>query len=280
MNTMWRSSAIFSLCAVIAAIGSSIGWYFRAPPLLPGAVAVLILCSLILGALLIVRNKPFAETFASWMAILTMTIFAIFIAYNHEYFVRNAVVFRAYLGTKALALLLPMVCPPRRWVGWTMLAVLTLVPVVQFLLWEDANRMVVGIQEPYVTVIVVIASGIIYHYKLRYSELLASEIESNIHTKALQRFASMLIASQHLINTPLQKIEIMVSLMLSENRPEDRLMESRLKENFEIIRRVTRVLSFADGNTQWESLELPANAKELEDHARQVLKEFQTPSQS
>ena len=265
---------MLSGCSVVGGLGGAVAWWWRAPNLFPGAVLVSGIFLVIFALLLVARAKPYAETFSAWVSIVIVVVNAIFISYNHEYFSQGFVVFRPFLGIKLLAMLLPLVCPPKRWVGFTSLAILGVTPVIQFLIWGELERATVGIQEPYVTVIIVIAAGIIYHYKLGYSEILESEMESTIHAKALQRFANMLIASQHLINTPLQKIEILVDLMMAGRQPMDKNMARQFKTNFEVLRRVTRVLSFADGNTHWDSLTLPSNAKELEDHARKVLKEF------
>lgn len=271
---MWRSAVSQLQCSLVALAGMCLVWWFRAPELFALAFFVFCFSVLMLIGAFVIRNHPSAEYFSSWSFVITTFALCVAIGYNHDYFVRTNFPFEPFIGIKAMAVFFPLLCPPVRWVGWTSMGLLVVLPLHKYWMWDEQARLTLGIQEPYVTVLFVVLGGMIYHYRLRVNEIQAEEVRIEARTKALQQFANMLIASQHLINTPLQKIEILVHLLLKKHaEPPD--TRQQFDTYFDTIRRVTRVLSYTDGRTQWDTLQLPANPKELETQVKKVLKEFE-----
>lgn len=271
MNTMYRSLLAKLFFTFVAFAIMTLFWLARAPALIPAAVVGTTLAATGFLFIWLNREKTWIEDASAvvWIATTVMVISIIF--GNHEYYIESHWPFQPFIGIKIAAVFLPIICPPRRSVGWTTLAIFAFVPVWRYYFWEPAYQMALGIQEPWITFIFVAGSAIVYSFRLRLAEFQQFEIEVAVRVKSLARFARLLLGAQHLLNTPLQTIELTVARLTSRGSSDDK----KLQEAFASIREVSNLLASIDGYVQWDShIVLPKNSGDLEQDVKSILHDF------
>lgn len=271
MNTMYRSVLIQLSITFIALVIMTLFWLVRAPELIPAGVAGSFLAAAGFAFIRFMREKSWIEGASSVISIANKVMVIAIIFGNHEYYIESHWPFQPFIGIKIAAFFLAIICPPRRSVGWISLALLGFVPIWRYYFWEPRYQMALGIQEPWVTLVFVIGSAIIYSFRLRLSEFQQFEIEMKVRVKTLARFARLLLGAQHLLNTPLQTIELTVARLT----PRGSFDDQKLQQAFASIREVSSLLASIDGHVQWEShMVLPKNSGDLEKDMRSILRDF------
>lgn len=273
MNTMYRSAVAYLISAIIAAIIAGWVWTYRAPDLVFETAVCSIVLMVALALEIILRKAPRIEVISSFVFFATTVTMAVFICLNHESYVRNRWPFEPFVGFKMIAVLLPVLCPPNRWSSWSSFAVLAILPLQRYYSWEPVFQTAVGIQEPWVTVVFVIAAAVIYEFRLKLAVVQRMEMELSVRSKTLRRFAHLLLGAQHLMNTPLQRMEILVHLM-GTKFPDATPLVQKFQACFSSVRQISKILTFADANVHWDAVQLPQNAEHLEAEVKKLISDF------
>lgn len=272
MNTMWRSTVMLMLSLILGAAAMSFVWWSISRELFARNIIIFGIFLSLATIQFLTRNKLWREASSGWIFILAVIAISSMTCINNYYFMHHHLSFHPFLGIKTMAALLLLVCPPMRWVGWTSFAILFAFPLT-YMFWEPTARNSMGVQEPFFTFVVVVTALAFYHYRLKLVENLETEIRSGTQLRSLQQFAGMLVASRHLIATPLQKIEILIYLVLKDHPKGDQLIR-QFDSNFDTIRQVTRIMTIAESQTQWERLALPADAAQLERQVSEMMRDL------
>lgn len=268
---MVDSARIHLLCGIVTALIAGSVWSFLAPSLVNATVLVFVTLISLFLLLISIRKHSQAENIAAYIFVCVTIVLMGWAFFNHENYVRYKLPHEPFLGIKVLALFLPLICPPIRWVAWVTLPMLALAPVVQYLGWPQDVRMEAGVQEPWMTVVFVILSGIIYRFRLSFAELRLAQRLLAERNQLLQRVAHLLMGTKHLMNTPLQTLEVAIDVIRKE-RPLSADLSTSIENSFESIRRIATTLSFADPHLTWEMQELPANVTELDLQIAKILR--------
>lgn len=277
--SMMDSARAHLMGGIVAAIVAACAWSFVAPNLVTVTLAVLA-CLLVLYAVLsALRNHPRAETISAAIFVSVTLVLIGWTAFNHEQYVRHHLPHEPFLGIKVIALFLPLFCPPKRWVARVTLPLLAVAAVIQFFSWPQEVRMQAGVQEPWATVAFVILSGITYRFRLNFAELRLAQRVTAERNLLLQRIAHVLMGTKHLMNTPLQTLEVALDVIRKE-RPLAADLSTSIENSFESIRRIATTLSFADPHVTWESYELPANVTELNLQIEKILHRSQAAKEA
>lgn len=262
----WNSSFNLTLAALLSlVIGASV-FYARMPPLfVPNVVACGLLCISLLILWLNKKNKP--EFLVTINPLITTAIVVASVLINHSYYVQQELLFMPYIGIKILIVVLALSAPPKRWVGWTAFFVCAAAPVIQYYLWSPEVRLKLPVQEPWITVIFAVAGVFLYAHRCRVHELLRKEEQA----EALRRYSRLLLASQHLLNTPLQVIELSTSLITKSDEDRKVALEN-IKKSMETIRHLNQMLSFGESTIVWDGMKLPRSIEEFEQNVREFKK--------
>jgi hypothetical protein len=217
-------------------------WLVRAPQLvLPVTICLFLTLVMLIGLLLLKKESRLVEWIflAEIIFLLTMTYF------NHEYFVVD-IVFQPYVGIKFLALFIAVLTAPKRLVGWLSLFLCAVVPFVQYYHWPFELRRNLGIQEPWATLMFIIASGVIYYSRLQTLALIKKEGAASERVLVYQRLRNLFAGLQHLNNTPLQTIELSIDLAREESNQETLALIEAIDRSFKTLYRTLRLLSLGE----------------------------------
>lgn len=269
--SMVDSARTHLLCGIVTALIAGSAWSFLAPNLVNATLLVFLTLLSLFVFLMAVRNHAQAENIAAFIFVAVTIVLIAWAFFNHEHYVRDRLPHEPFLGIKLIALFLPLFCPPIRWVAWVTLPMLALSPVVQYLGWPHEVRLQTGVQEPWMTVAFVILSGIIYRFRLNFAELRLAQRLLAERNQLLQRVAHLLMGTKHLMNTPLQTLEVAIDVIRKE-RPLGADLSASIENSFESIRRIATTLSFADPHLTWEMNELPSNVTELDLQIAKILR--------
>lgn len=267
MNTNLRSTVAYLICGIVGAATMALVWMVRAPVLVPETLFGLsaLLASLIF--LWIFRHRTWMESVSAGTFFAATVILTTIICLNHEFYIRSHWPFEPFVGFKILAVFVPLICPPNKWAGWASLSLVGLVPVQRYYDWDATSQLAVGIQEPWVTFVFALGAGVIYAFKLRIETVRETEAIVATRVQTLERLITLLVGAQHLLNTPLQTIE----LLAHKSMLKDPEMAQAFSRAFSAIRNVVRVLSIANTRVPWERVVLPANSVELEAAFNEIL---------
>lgn len=270
-SRMWSSSLHLTLAATACMLLATSVFTTRLPELfVPNfiALALLSLCTLILWA----NRKTRSDTLAALIFFVTMIVVIVDVFINHEVYVLQDTHFMPFIGIKILCVALALTAPPKRWLGWLSFALCGIVPVIQYYSWTAEMRAKIAIQEPWITVIFAICGVFLYTHRCRVLELLRKEEQA----EALRRYSHLLLASQHLLNTPLQVIELSTSLITKSE--EDRLKAlENIEKSMLTIRHLNHLLSFGETNMKWNDLRLPESIEEFERSVNEFKEEMILP---
>ena len=267
MNSMWRSSLIYAINGIIGSSVMGVFWSYRAVDLADEVAAGAALLLVIVVMLFLLRKSAKIEVISSFVFLAITAIISIVICLNHEKYVRSHWPFEPFVGVKIIAVFIPLICPPKRWAGLGSLALLAAFPIERYYSWEPAAQMSLGIQEPWVTTAMVLVASAVYLFRLRLAEVQEAEVRMVVKLESLRQFAKLLLGTQHLLNTPLQTIE----LLARNGRHEDPEAQVTLEKSFNFVRQLTRVLSLANVKVQLSDIQLPTSPLELEIEMKAVV---------
>jgi hypothetical protein len=270
---MLQATFYYTVFLVIGSLLVSVAWLSRIPELEDGAFIGLLISSVCLIALLFLPGRRSAEILSAMIFIFLTAVAAVIIAYNHASYIRHNLPFQPYIGTKLLVLVIPLICPPKRWAAFLSIAILILVAVQNYFSWDPSVRTQLTVQEPWVTVLFGVLAAIAYHYRLRIWELHDMEVRGLVRMKSLEEFSHLLLGAQHLVNNTLQKVEILAHVMMNKS-PEAGALGQEFSRCFENLREVSRALSLADTKIRWDKMKLPADVSELELQVQKLMEEF------
>lgn len=263
---VWNASFNMTLASLLCiTIGASV-FYTRMPALFIPNVWVCALLGSCLFVLWINRKKKPAYLTVVMPLVVSIIVTAS-VLYNHEEYVQQQILFMPYIGIKILIVTLALSAPPNRWVGWFAFIVSGGAPVAQYYSWAPELRMKLPVQEPWITVIVAVAGIFLYLYRCRVYELMRKEEQA----EALRRYSRLLLASQHLLNTPLQVIELSTSL-ITRSDAERKVALENIKKSMATIRHLNQLLSFGEKTIAWDDIKLPRSIEEFEKNVQEFKK--------
>ncbi len=267
-SRMWSSSLHLTLAAVTCLLLASSIFTTRLPELfVPNAIAVVLLCLCVLIMWANRQKRP--ETLAAMVYFFTTIVVIVDVFINHEVYVGQDLPFMPFIGIKVLCVALALTAPPKRWLGWSSFALCAIVPVIQYFSWAPELRSKVAVQEPWITVMFAIAGAFLYVHRSRVYELLRKEEQA----EALRKYSHLLLASQHLLNTPLQVIELSTSLITRSEEDRKKALEN-IEKSMSTIRHLNQLLSFGESNIKWNDLRLPGSIEEFERNVNEFKEEM------
>ncbi len=270
-SRMWSSSFHLTLAATTCLFLACSVFTTRLPELfMPNFIALVLLCLCVL--VLWANRKKRPETLAAMVFFFTTIVVIADVFINHEVFVRQDMHFMPFIGIKILCVALALSAPPKRWLGWSAFALCAIVPVIQYYSWAPEMRMKLAVQEPWVTVFFAICGIFLYAHRCKVYELLRKEEQA----EALRRYSHLLLASQHLLNTPLQAIELSTSLITKSETDRHKALEN-IEKSMATIRHLNQLLSFGEANIGWNDLRLPGSIEEFERSVNEFKEEMTFP---
>lgn len=271
-SRMWNSSFNLALAATTCLFLASSVFTNRLPELfVPNAIALILLCVCV--AVLWFNRKQQSDNLAAMVFFITTIIVIADVFVNHEVYVRQEMHFMPFVGIKILCVAVALAAPPKRWLGWAIFALCGLVPVIQYFSWTSEMQSKLAVQEPWITVIFAICGIFLYAHRCRVYELLRKEEQA----EALRRYSHLLLASQHLLNTPLQVIELSTSLITKSDEDRQRALEN-IEKSMATIRHLNQLLSFGESNIKWSDLRLPGSIEEFERNVSEFKAEMTLPT--
>lgn len=271
VSRMWNSSFNLTLtCAICLGLATSV-FSARLPELfLPNLVILIVLCICLL--ILWITKKRSSEVLPTGIFISSVLLVIAVVYMNHEVYVRQNLHFMPFIGIKLLCLALALTAPPKRWLGWSSLALCGLVPMFQYYSWAPELKARLPIQEPWITLIGAICGLFLYAHRCRVYEFLRKEEQA----EALRRYAHLLLASQHLLNTQLQAIELCTSLITKDEVDRKLALETVMRA-MSTIRHLNSLLSFGETSISWDDLKLPGSIEEFERNVTEFKSEMKSP---
>jgi len=262
----WSSSFNLTLAALLSLVIAASVFYTRMPALFyPNVIACVLLCISLFILWINKRKKP--ESIVTINPLLTTAIVVGTVLINHSFYVLQELLFMPYIGIKILVVVLALSAPPKRWVGWTAFFICGIAPVIQYYMWPLDLRLKLPVQEPWITTIFAVAGVFLYAHRCRVYELLRKEEQA----EALRRYSRLLLASQHLLNTPLQVIELSTSLITKSDEDRKVALEN-IKKSMETIRHLNQMLSFGESAIEWDGMKLPRSIEEFEQNVQEFKK--------
>ena len=268
---MWTSSFNLTLtCAVCLGLATLV-FSTRLPELfLPNLSIFIALCISLL--ILWITKKQTTEVLSTGIFVMSVLLVIAVVYMNHEVYVRQDMHFMPFVGIKLLCLALALAAPPKRWLGWGSLALCGLVPVFQYYSWAPELQAKLPIQEPWITSIGAICGVFLYTHRCHVYEFLRKEEQA----EALRRYAHLLLASQHLLNTQLQAIELSTSLITKDDADRKLALETVMRA-MSTIRHLNSLLSFGEASIRWDDLKLPGSIEEFERNVTEFKSEMNSP---
>lgn len=266
---MWRTSlALASLIALSSGI-STIAFTFRAPAhQLP--MAIVTVASLLTFLFLLASGSRTQPLKSVGLFFWSTALILIGVWVNHTLFFRAGRPFEPFIGNKVLALSIGLIAPPFLWVGMTTILAAGILPVIQYLLLDEAVRHALPVQEPWITCICVLIAVITYIYRLKWYETQLRAAQNEEKARMIQQFAHLLINAQHLANTPLQTIENTVAILKAQH-PEQQKLTAPMERSLTRIREVMQLFSYCDSHINWEEMELPRTLEAFEKRMKELV---------
>lgn len=263
----WNSNINLSLATALVYVVATTVFYDRMPPLFLPSLAA---CgSLWLGlGILWINKKSKPACILSFMPLYTTLVVVANVLYNHQYYIQHQeILFMPYIGIKILIVALALAAPTTRWVGWLSIGICGIAPSVQYYLWPLELQQRLPMQEPWITTILAIASIFLYAHRCRVYELMRKEEQA----EALRRYSQLLLSAQHLLNTPLQVIELSTSL-ITKSDEERKMALTNIQKSMQTIRHLNDLLAFEEVSIRWDDLKLPGSIEEFEKSVREFKK--------
>ncbi len=270
---MWQTAQLMTMNTSISAIIVLVGISQKAPALI-AEVSFLLLCTVAAGLALFFARKqePLRLAEAIYLFLICIGVNAVW--HCQAYWAELNQPFQAFLGYKVFAVLFAIQAPSSRWVGWGSKLCLFTVPLLQYYLWPPEVKALIGPQEPWLTVLTVVCSGIIYHRRLKHMQVTRNQARLEALSFTSHRFAHLLLGLQHLSNTPLQVIES--SIQLLRDRPEDQVdMLAKMEKALVPLIQVSSALSLDRLPLNWQNVRLPATVEEFETEILELAKEIE-----
>jgi hypothetical protein len=256
-QTLWHSTIKLYIVTISYFILSGFWVFNKHPYLFNEKLGFLVLSLLFLFALIF---KKLSTRSIAWLYIIEVLLLLISISINHQYYVENALRFQPYISIKLLGLFLALTAPALPWVGWTSLVATAAMPLLQYSYWPQAYQFQLPLQEPILTLCFVIVSGTIYLNRLYHLEILKKEIIISQKVLMLERLGGLVAGLQHLNNTPLQTIEMIIALLRTKHSESEIIIQT-LERSYHAILRVNKLLGYCSSSHSNKS---PSTIQELE----------------
>lgn len=269
---MWAATELLLFNSTLGGIMALLALYHRVPVLiLPITIYMAVTCVVACLAIWLRAMKPriWAERIYIFQLISTILIISQF----QQQWVSTGQPFQAFIGLKVLSVLLATKAPTSQRVGWASLFLLFIAPLIQYGGWTPEQQLLVGPQEPWMTLLVVCCSGVIYFQRLRSYRETERQAKMEALTYTSHRYAHLLLGLQHLSNTPLQVIESSLHL-LRDQQPESKEILDRMEKSFVPLRRISQILSYGKIHLSWQEVQLPTTVEDFEREIQQLALEM------
>jgi signal transduction histidine kinase len=272
---MWNASLIQSMLILASSLAvMGVTWH-SAPSI---ALTFVVTSSWSLMTLLVLwmfrKSKPVDLT--SWLYIGSVLICAIGVNVNQEFWLRAGIPFAPFFGFKYIALLMALQAPPKRWVGRVTLSIVFIFPLIQYLSWEVTEKKLIGVQEPWLTLLSVVCAVVLYEQRLQTLAMAEKKARLEAGAQEMRRYAHLLIGAQHLLNTPLQVIQSTAELIRLRH-PDSGPLVDQIDKAFVPVQEINRLLSFGRKHVDWKDVKLPETVAELE---QEIYRDQPSSSQS
>ena len=236
-----RHSALsFTVISIIGAVLTIFCWHYIGGVTLWqwfGALAVASFCSLIA---LLGRRLPAAASAALFLICAATLLIAS--AISNDQLVRQREPFVAFNGYKIAAVIIAVMAPIPVWVGYLLISVCAVAPVVQFFSLPADLRQVFPAEEPVQVVIFAVLAFFIFRHRIHARELERTLLRLKADQRAKDDLAAIFVGLRDLTNTPLQSIELTATLLASKDLQQEDAAR-HLEVSLVKLRELTIVLS-------------------------------------
>jgi len=258
---MWRTTR--TLCAITAStflLAAVISVAMGKSPVEHLSIAIF---SGLLGLAMRKERPGVGIAIPNFIFLLLVTIGQVVMWNSNEHIVHTEKIFEIFTGYRITALVIGLLAPPVQWLGWVVIATTGVVPILHFYSWSPLLRAQIGLQEPWMTLMYVTVSGILYSFRSNQLRIERKSASLQQRVEMLQRFTHIVVNTQHHINTPLQTIENSVSAIRKKD-PELSSTLTLIDRSINRIRNVMNMFSLADTNRVWKEEIAPVSSEEFE----------------
>lgn len=223
--------------------------------LIPRLLA-LFMSFVLLGVYVFMRSQE-ARLWIFFLEVLNIVIVA---TISHEIYLEHMwMILVPYIGIKLAALMGALAAPEIAFPTLAAFGLLILAPFIQALiLWTPAERLILGPEEPFITIAFVAVSILIWHYRRNGIELARQKAALAAQNEVFKRFAILLLGAQHLMNSPLQSVAANVRL-IETDCPQVRSRIQAIDRAFETVHKVSQLISFGDDYIDWDEKDMPSD---------------------
>jgi len=269
---MWQASWLMILNSFAAGVIVILGIQSKAPPLMP---LILTFLGVTLFAFLLFfsyrKTQPLKIAELIYLIQLLVSVWTVW--EFQEYWLELGQKFQGFMGYKLLAIIFAIQAPSSRRLGLLSVGLIFTLPLVQYYSWSPMEQALIGPQEPWMTSMAAVCSGLIYHRRLISMKMAQNQAKLEALSMMSRRFAHLLLGLQHLSNTPLQVLE--GSIQLLRDGPSDKeAVLAKMEKSFVPLRQISGLLSFEKLNLAWQDVRLPPTVEEFEKEILALAKEI------
>jgi hypothetical protein len=214
-------------CAIVAAglTIDAVFWRTTLHRAVPWSHAASILLGLAGFGLLSGWRGRSDERVGAGVLLLLVAATAATIAVTNDRLAHSTVRWNPFEAERLGALTIALLAPPRVWLGIACILELTVAPLAQWFAWSPAVRARLPPAAPWFVVCYGLFAVMVYAHRLARKLVERRALQAEAETAALERFMGLLLSMRDLANTPLQTIELTVSLLRRRETLEERLLD-------------------------------------------------------
>jgi hypothetical protein len=258
----WRSARAMTATAFVGMFISTIAWHVIKGGVVWHWLLATAIAAAGLGFVLARRQMSIAVSAGCALAVVGAAMAASSLS-THDLAV-NGYRFEAFMAYKLAAFMAAIIAPYPFWIGYLIMAVTMVAPVVQYFLMPDALRQAFSVQEPWLTTVIGAMALFVLVHRMRALAAERAMVRVHADKNTSDQIARLFLAMRDLTNTPLQSIALTSALLEQEHL--DRHEAARhLDKALARLRELTAVLAKYDHVVDWSTTEASFDAvKDLE----------------
>lgn len=270
-KNLFSASVVMAAMLLLASVLTYVYSVPRVPQMLPDSLrfaAVSLAALLTLGFL---KNYRHIERLAPLIFFFLALSALIFGYANTQLFLENQLYFQPFIAIKILCFLCAFILPIGHWTGW-----MTFFMSLGFLFYQYYEvppelRLIYGVQEPGITIIVIISAAAVYLSRIQMIQAIRKEGAIELQKETFRKFSHLTLGIQHLLATPLQTIDAVVRVGRKSN-PESREILDTIERSLIVISKVNQLLAQTEKRVQWIDLKLPESFEDFDRDLNDLLR--------
>ncbi len=220
-------------------LGAIVLWHWEVGVVTTGALMVVVVCF-----------KKLSVAASSTIVFACAGVVLFFSAIATNLLAQSGARFEAFTGYKLVAIAVGILAPAPAWVGFSVIAICAVAPIVHyFILPSDIQRAFV-VQEPWYTLICCVIALFVFRHRLRELQLERALTRVAAEKQAVNNMAKIFFFLRNITNSPLQSIEI-TALLLKEHQIEQTSAGRHLERALARLRELSQTLASYERNIDW-----------------------------